>query len=530
MTLQLPYERLLQECGSKHIALYRALREAIASGLLPPGQRLPSTRRLAAMYGLSRGSASLAYELLAAEGYVRAGVGQGTFVAGGRQAPRTELAARTPGEVRAAAAAPSAQPQLSAWGRRVTEQADHRMSDSAHKLEPGCADTISFEPRGIGERWFPWMEWRSRVANQWKRIRERHETPADADGSLELRAQIAARLRRERGIVCRPEDIVVTGGSMQAIALLAQLLLEEERTAVVENPCYQGTRIAVSSTGAKMIQAAVDGEGIVPRDWAASLLFVTPTRQFPTGAVLKLERRLELLSWASRRKAWIVEDDYDSDFRWGGRPIEPLKSLDREGRVVYVGSFSRSMRSEVRIGYAVLPPSLREPFIRAKRLHNPYPESIAEQRALAEWMAEGGYDRHLRRATRVFHRLQDRLRSGLNGELGELFETVPSDAGLSLYTYWKIAPELYGLLASKCRELGVMWGDGQRYEADEAIEANEANEDPFKRTDKRRSAVFGFAHMDEAQIEEGLARIRRAAESLGLLAPGGAEQGGSTHA
>lgn len=539
MKLQLPYERLLRQCGSKHLALYRALRESIAGGLLPPGERLPSTRQLAALYGLSRGSVSLAYEMLAAEGYVRAGVGQGTFVAGEPGVPGTlfgtlERASRDP----EAAKSRQARPALSAWGGRVAGQAAERTDESRARPDREGAETISFLPRGIGEKWFPWMEWRSRVANQWKRMGERPDTAAAAEGSPELRAAIAGRLRRERGIVCRPEDIVVTGGSMQAIAILAQLLLEEGRTAVVENPCYPGTRAAVRATGAELIAQGVDGEGIVPSDWQAALLFVTPTRHFPTGAVLKLERRLELLSWASRRRAWIVEDDYDSDFRWGGRPIEPLKSLDREGRVVYVGSFSRSMRSEVRIGYAVLPPSLREPFVRAKMLYNPYPESIAEQRALAEWITDGGYDRHMRRATRNFHKLQGRLRRGLNEELGELFETVPSDAGLLHYAYWKKEPARYDLLLARCRETGVVWGDGRKYEAAEEAgggddaggQAAAAGDGADPHGGRRRSAVFGFAHLDEAQIEEGLARIRRAAESLGLLKPQGVEQGGSLDA
>ncbi|WP_051318437.1 PLP-dependent aminotransferase family protein [Cohnella thermotolerans] len=516
MTLQLPYERMLSECGSKHLALYRALRDGIAAGTLSPGERLPSTRQLASLYGLSRGSVSLAYEMLAAEGYVRAGVGQGTFVSGvpgaWPSAAAGEPAPDAAGRERSRSAPDT--PALSAWGFRVMEQAEDERDMPA---PPGGSGVLSFFPRGMGEKWFPWMEWRSRVAAQWKRLGDRPDEASTTEGSLELRRAIAGRLRRERGIVCGPEDVVVTGGSMQAIALLTQLLLEEGRTAVVEDPCYQGTLRAVKATGAALVAAKVDGEGIVPQDWDADLLFVTPTRQFPTGAVLKLERRLELLDWASRKRAWIVEDDYDSDFRWGGRPIEPLKSLDREGRVIYVGSFSRTMRPEVRIGYAVLPRSLRTPFVRAKSLYDPHPEGIAEQHALSEWMTDGGYDRHLRRMRRIFQRLQAKLRQGLAEELGDLFDVVPSDAGLLLFAYWKKTPNDYDRLALRCRELGVWWGDGRRY----AVEGGEGSD--------RRSALFGFAHMNEAEVEEGLARIRRAAASLGLSACN-EDQGGCAHA
>lgn len=545
MTLQLPYDRYLAECGSKHLALYRALRDAIATGALPPGDRLPSSRQLAAAYGVSRGSVSLAYDMLSAEGYVRAGVGKGTFVtgeAGARAAGAPDSAAWTSGAAGESTGARGAAgdwpgaagtgagnasggaegrapaPELSAWGRRVAEMEVRRRLGNGRRDE-SRPDAVSFAPMGLGERWFPWMEWKSSVAAQWRKLADRPDDASETEGSLELRRQIAGRLRRERGIVCRPEEVVVTGGSMQAIAILAQLLLEEGRSAVVENPCYPGTRDAVTATGATLVPAPVDAEGIVPRDWDAGMLFVTPTRQFPTGAVLKLERRLELLAWASRRQAWIVEDDYDSDFRWGGRPIEPLKSLDREGRVAYVGSFSRSMRAEVRIGYAVLPASLREPFVRAKSLYDPYPEGIAEQRALAEWMAEGGYDRHMRRSRRIFHKLQSKLREGLEVGMGELFEVVPSDAGLLLFAYWRGKPSDYRRLTDRCREYGVGWGDGRKYSAT-----------PDEKDAGRPSALFGFAHLDEAEVEEGLSRIRRAAESLGLLESAQSNQGGRAHA
>lgn len=551
MTLQLPYDRYLAECGSKHLALYRALRDAIATGALPPGDRLPSSRQLAAAYGVSRGSVSLAYDMLSAEGYVRAGVGKGTFVTGeasaraagapdsaagsGRSAGESGVSSGMTGGTAMAGDSTGANgtgsetdpgepdgwlpvPELSAWGRRVAAMETRRRPGDGWRDE-SRPEAVSFSPRGLGERWFPWMEWKSSVAAQWRKLADRPDGASETEGSLELRRQIAGRLRRERGIVCRPEEVVVTGGSMQAIAILAQLLLEEGRSAVVENPCYPGTRDAVTATGASLVPAPIDAEGIVPRDWDAGMLFVTPTRQFPTGAVLKLERRLELLAWAARRQAWIVEDDYDSDFRWGGRPIEPLKSLDREGRVAYVGSFSRSMRAEVRIGYAVLPASLREPFVRAKSLYDPYPEGIAEQHALAEWMAEGGYDRHMRRSRRIFHKLQSKLREGLEVGMGELFEVVPSDAGLLLFAYWRGKPSDYRRLAERCREFGVGWGDGRKYSAT-----------PDEEGAGRPSALFGFAHLDEPEVEEGLARIRRAAKSLGLLESAHSNQGGRAHA
>ena len=509
---QVPYETRLKECGSKHLALYLALRDGIASGLLEPGARLPSTRQLAELYRLSRGSVSLAYEMLAAEGYVRTGIGQGTFVSGrqGLSAIRPATGERQ-AEAEETAEAGAQKPILSAWGERVAGEADKLFGRAAADLN---FTGISFVPRGMGEKGFPFMEWKSVVSAQWRRLGSIADNHWATEGSYRLRRVLAERLGRERGIRCAAEDIVITGGSMQAIAIIAQLLLEEGRTAVMENPGYPGIRFAVQATGAALHPAEVDEEGIIPRDWDAQLLFVTPTRQFPTGAVLRLERRLELLEWAARRGSWIVEDDYDSDFRWGGRPIEPLKSLDGEGRVVYVGSFSRTMRSEVRIGYAVLPQALRNSFIQAKRLYDPHPEGIAEQNALADWIAEGGYDRHLRRMRRIFHKLQERLKRGLDGSLAEQFEIVPSDAGLSLFAYWRGDEASYRLLRERSRERGVAWQDGGKYRISDS--------------GNRPSALFGFAHLDEKEIESGIDRIRLAARELGLIPH--EDQGGSNHA
>ncbi|SFA93840.1 GntR family transcriptional regulator / MocR family aminotransferase [Cohnella sp. OV330] len=557
MSIQVPYDVRLSACGVKHLALYQAIRDSIVAGKLPPGVKLPSTRTLAESYGLSRGSVSIAYEMLAAEGYVRASVGRGTYVAGADARPAE--AARNRGNGAAteppthakthgaddepvAGLSGSSALGLSGWGLRLVRevrsdvsspegtqaqrtplQGTHQEATSnaaaqlaslqqgAGKVSSLSADSvsdskpfeaISFKPRGMGERWFPWMSWKAAVSAEWRR---RGPAPAEdggaAAGSAELRRAIAGRLRRERGILCEAEDIVVTGGSMQAIALLAQLLLEPGKSAVAEDPCYSGTQRAIRASGAALIAAPVDRQGIVPDDWPAELLFVTPTRQFPTGAVLTYERRMALLDWAAKRGAWIVEDDYDSEFRWSGRPIEPLKSLDRQERVVYVGSFSRAMRQEVRIGYAVLPPALREPFLLAKQLYDPYPAGLTEQRALADWMNQGEYDRHLRRTRRIFNRLQGLLREELS-KLEPLFEVHPADAGLLLFATWTDSPERYDRFALACRQAGACWGDGMIYAA-------------AQRPDER-TALFGFAHLDEDGIATGMRRVRETAARLGL--------------
>lgn len=495
MTLPFAYEARLAECGSKHRAMYQALRDAIAGGLLSPGEKLPSTREMASLYGLSRGSVSLAYEMLASEGYVRAGVGQGTFVAG-----------FTGMDSQSGMRQPAASPSLSAWALRLKPNPENLIKVHTHDFAefPGkCADTVvSFVPRNIGARWFPWAEWRKMLSSVWRNQGRRLEgDKVSAAGDEELRQALAGRLRRERGIRCSAEQIVLTGGSMQAIALLTQLLLEDGKTAAVENPGYTGIRRAVLTTGARLLAGEVDDGGIVPRNWDADVLFVSPTRQYPTGAVLSYERRLELLNWASRRGAWIVEDDYDSDFRWGGRPIEPLKALDREDRVVYIGTFSRLLRPEIRIGFAVVPPALWDLFVEAKRLYEPYPTGLAEQKALAMWMTRGGYDRHLRRMRRIYGRLERTLRRAMEEQLGDWFRPVPSDAGLHVYALWRKDRARYEGLRQACRMSGVEWKDAGEYH--------------WEGRGEPPSAIFGFAHLDEEHIREGIARIRKASDSLG---------------
>ncbi|MCD9026450.1 PLP-dependent aminotransferase family protein [Cohnella silvisoli] len=522
MIFPVAYSAKLAESGSKHLALYQAIREAIMEGKLSPQEKLPSTRQLAALFGLSRGSVSLAYEMLAAEGFVQAGVGQGTFVAGWEDEEHTANKIHSGDEQ---ANVSLAAPALTAWGRRLMElQAAvtplSAVNIIARNQQSSRPEPISFVPNGVGMKWFPWMEWKAEVGAQWKRFGESWEIESDStEGSLQLRQAIANRLRRERGITCDAEDIVITAGSMQAITLLTQLLLEEGKTAVIENPCYTGIKRAIQATGASFIAQGVDGQGIVPQDWDAQLLFVTPTRQFPTGAVLSYERRRALLSWASRRNGWIVEDDFDSDFRWGGRPIEPLKALDREGRVVYVGTFSRSMCTGVRIGYAVAPKELVQPLILAKKLYDPFPSGIAEQQALASWMSEGGYDRHMRRMRRVYGKLEGKLRTGLERDLAGLFEVNASDAGLHLYAKWKKSNDEYRQLVEECGRRGVLWKDGEGYTVYERHDSN-----PHV-----PSALFSFAHLDEGEIDVGLNLIREAAESISLI-DSSRGQGGTVHA
>ncbi|MCK8490120.1 PLP-dependent aminotransferase family protein [Paenibacillus sp. MBLB2552] len=470
----------------KYLAVYYALRAAILDGTLPEGTRLPATRELAELYGLSRGSVSQAYDMLHADGYVRTSVGSGTFVAGGLQPPLADDG-------------PKAPIALSRWGQRAT--AAMAIGGDAGEAPPpeGAPVPISYRDGGPWEALFPGAEWNSALA--WAARSKPGASSgegADPAGEPELRAAIAAHLRRSRGIAAEAEHICLFNGSMQALTLLTQLLLGEGEPAVLEDPCYYGISRAVAACGGVAVPAALDEGGIVPRDWEARLLFVTPGRQFPTGAVLSHARRRELLAWASRRNAVIVEDDYDSEFRWGGRPLEPLKALDREERVVYVGSFSKTMFAALRVGYAVLPRALVRPVASAKALYEPVPPARQEQRALARFMRTGGYERHLRRMRRHYGAKQEAFRRCFEQELGKLFHLRPADAGLLLYAEWRRNPEEYAAFRAAAAARGVRFRDAAVYRI----------------TPGRPAACFPFSHLAEETLIEGVFRMKAAWEDI----------------
>ncbi|WP_258881599.1 PLP-dependent aminotransferase family protein [Paenibacillus sp. sptzw28] len=486
MESRIAFDRYYRELGRKSEALFQALREAIVEGVLTEGMRLPSSRKLAELYNLSRGSVNQAYEMLIAEGFVRTEAGSGTFVAF-RVSETAE--ARRRGEISSAPIA------LSGWAQRL--EAARRPDDSGGQEAAG---QIDFNIGQVDPGLFPVEGWKTSLYAEIREMMDHWPIPAaPLEGYMPLREAIAHELRRSRGIDAEPSHLFITNGSMQAIALLSLLLVSPGSAVVLENPGYPGTKSAVQAAGGSIIAAPVDDCGIVPADWAAQLLFVTPTRHFPSGAVLTAGRRKELLEWAGTRGAVIVEDDYDSELRWGGRPAEPLKALDREGRVVYLGTFSKTMYSDLRIGYAVLPESLVEPFRRAKALLEPLPSGMAEQRALANFMASGGYARHLRRMRRVCGRRLIRFQEQMNGRLERWFRWVETDAGLHLYAQWRGEAEDYARFQAACGNAGVRWSDGGRFWIG-----------------KREycSALFGFSHLTEEMIELGASRMEEVAKSL----------------
>lgn len=494
MPLQLLYETKLKQHRRKTQALFHALRESIMSGKLAAGERLPSTRALAEQYGLSRGTVNVVYDMLQAQGYVEARPGSGTVVA------------YTGGNVHVPATDPDAATGLSQWGERVNLLPESRMGstlvlgtdDAPARGEHPAEGIIDFSVGRVDLRHFPVQVWNRllfiQVRDQYEE--ERRDAYAAA-GHRPLREGIARHLRRTRGLDVQPEEVVIVSGSHQALALLAQLIVDPGDAAVVEDPGYAGLARAIVASGGRVLPCPVDRNGLVtealPAD--ARMVVVTPGRHFPTGAVMPMERRLELLRHAEQSGCWIIEDDYDSEFRFRGRPIEPLKALDRSGRVVFIGTFSRTMMQDLRLGYAVLPPGLLEAFRKAKQLLEPHPVAILEQRALAAFLNGGEYERHLRRMRRLYMRRSEHFAALLQASLKHVFNVYPNDAGLHIFAEWTDTDEAFTRFLTACAALGVRVPDLR----------------PAYTGAVRPAAAFGFAHLEEEVMAEGARRMAEAA-------------------
>jgi len=393
--------------GDRVGAIYRALLEAIRAGRLGVGDRLPPSRVLARDLGVARNTVATAYERLVAEGFLDSRVGDGTYVAG--------LAAPVPAPRRAGALHPRA-----GWTfRALPVSGEHPVPP--HDFRVGIPDA------GL----FPFDTWRRLVAAELRAGAHSPGTYAHPAGLPALRAAIVRSLALSRGVAAEPDEVIVTHGTQQALDLVARVLVEPGDVVAVEDPGYPFARELFASYGARVVPVRVDAEGLVVEEVpdGARLVFTTPSHQFPLGPPLSMARRTALLELANRQRIAIVEDDYDSEFRFTERPLETLHAMDRHGRVVYVGTFSKSLVPALRSGYLVAPASLREALLGARQLADGY-GAPAEQAALAHFVADGMLARHLRRARATYAERRGLVIDGLQRLLGQRLELVPSAAGL----------------------------------------------------------------------------------------------------
>jgi GntR family transcriptional regulator/MocR family aminotransferase len=470
--------------GEKTVAVYRSLREAIVDGRLPAGHRLPPTRALAAELGVSRGSVATAYERLAAEGYLTARVGSGTFVAAIaplRRAPKTAADPLRPRADWAIAPAPTS-------GTEPAPRYDFRT---------GIPDA----------RLFPFDTWRRLVAAEMRVGANNPGTYASPEGHPALRAAIARYLGYARSLRVAAGDVVVTNGTQQALDLVGKVLLRPGDVVAVEEPGYPPARRLFEASGCRVVGVPVDDDGLVVSalPGGCRLVYTTPSHQFPLGRPMGLARRRELLDWARRRPVAIVEDDYDSEFRFSARPLEPLFSLDEAGRVLYAGTFSKSMIPAVRTGFLVVPPGLRDAVAAARQLSDGY-GSPPLQAALARFIDDGLLARHVRRAGKEYAERHAQISHALS-EISAL-ELLPSAAGLHVAAL--LRPGDRAVLSEPDDHAALLEpGDGAGHRTAtvvaEAARRGLAVEDLSAYATSQAGFVFGFGAVDPALIGEGMA-------------------------
>jgi GntR family transcriptional regulator/MocR family aminotransferase len=463
--------------------LYEGLRRHILDGSLAAGMRLPATRGLARDLGVSRNTVLNAYEQLLAEGYLEGRLGSGTYVPPTLPEDMTQvcraLAARKP--------APARRRTLSRRGELLarTPMAPARPSRTPRPFRPGIPALDAF----------PFETWTRLVARYHRGPPRDFLSYGDPAGYGPLRRAIAAHLGPARAVHCAPEQVLITSGSQQGIDLIARLLLDPGDTAWVEDPGYVGGRAALAGSGVHLAAVPLDANGLdvhAGRSLApnARLAYVTPSHQYPLGVTMSLPRRLALLDWARRADAWVVEDDYDSEFRYAGRPLAALQGLDPDGRVIYLGTFSKTLFPSLRLGYLVVPPDLIDAFVRARAATDRQTSTLT-QAVVADFLAEGHFLRHVRRMRTLYAQRQEALLRSAGRELGGLLELNACETGLHLVGW---LPE------------GREDRDASRAAAGAGVEAPPLSGYRVERRG-RGGLVLGYAGCDPRQIREGIRRL-----------------------
>ncbi|MGH9382294.1 MAG: PLP-dependent aminotransferase family protein [Thermoanaerobaculia bacterium] len=516
------------------LRLYESLRERIVEGELKPGERLPPTRAVARDLAMPRSVVVAAYRQLLSEGYVQARVGSGTWVS--PVVPDALLTA--PPAHRPRRNGSRAEPRLSELARHAVAANPARLERRLARAEREC---ISFSLESALADGISTEIWTRLVRGHLEHPPPGYGPP---EGCLELRRALAEYLRQSRGIAADPEQIVTVAGAQQGIDLLARALLQPGDGVVIEDPGFRGARLAFETLGARIVACPVDRSGIdirraaerpaetpaaeaaglragrqgrrplqpqasgspVEREGAIRLAFVTPSHQFPTGEVMSLARRRELLDWAHAANAIVVEDDYEGEFRFAGRPLPAIHALDGEARVVYLGTFSRILYPDLRLGYMVLPRSLVEPIAALKRLSDGF-TPVTPQAALADFIGGGHYQRHLRRLQRQMRDRRHALLASLEAELGDAVEVTGAASGLHVAVWFhEPGPQAEGALVANARDLRVSVHPLS----------------PFCITAPSRLGVLlGYSRLRDAEIREGVRRLAMAwrATRRALVAP-----------
>lgn len=404
-----------------HRQIYDAYRATIIGHNLRAGQQIPSTRALASELGISRIPVLNAYAQLLAEGYFESRVGNGTFVSTSLPEQLTSCEDRGAG----LAKAPSGP-------RRVSR----RCALLPHIGSPWLQGRGAFSVGQLAFDRFPLQVWSNLVARHCRSVRASSLNYGDPRGSKDFREAIATYLRTARAVHCEAHQIMVVSGSQQALEISARVLLDPGSRVWIEDPCYPFMRDALTMAGCRLMPVPVDSEGL---DVAAGIrlcrkaraAYVTPSHQYPLGVTMSASRRLQLLDWAQRSGSWIVEDDYDSEYRYEAMPISSLQGLDRNSRVIYIGTFSKTLFPSLRIGYMVVPPDLIERFVAVRHTMDLFPPHMY-QAVLTDFINEGHFSRHIRKTRLLYSERRSALVEAIRSEFGSRLEIGGGEAGMHL--------------------------------------------------------------------------------------------------
>jgi GntR family transcriptional regulator/MocR family aminotransferase len=479
----------LTGAGPLYQQIYRSLRTAILSGRLCSGDRLPVTRGLAAELKVSRNVVLIAYEQLIAEGYAVGRVGSGTFVAAAIPESMLRVASNR------GLPAPPPHPatlRLSAYARRILADAEPDLP------RPSSAAPIRYDftyYRASTDD-FPADLWRRLIT---RRLRALDLEYSPARGDAALRTEISAYLRRARAVESTPDQILLVNGSQQALDLIARVLIDPGDSVVIEAAHYSGAREAFRAAGARLLPIPLDPHGLItsrlPRGRRVRLAYVTPSHQLPTGAILPLDRRLALLAWAARTGAYILEDDYDGEYRYEGRPLEAVQALDRDGRVIYTGTFSRILFPSLRMGYVVMPQSLAPVLTSAKWVADRH-TSLVQQGALAGFLREGHLERTVRRAQVRNAARRAALLRAIEKHFGNDVEVFGAGAGVHVLVHFRRVPaSRTDQLVNRAAAAGVRVHSSASY---------------YLRPPDRCELVLGYGAMTEREIAAGIRALESA--------------------
>jgi GntR family transcriptional regulator / MocR family aminotransferase len=474
--------------------IYESVRRAILSGEFFPGKPLPASRFLAEQLGVSRTTVVNAYDQLLAEGYLESRTGAGTFVAS--QLPEDILHAPNFKSQKKANRDLPRQPKLSDYGNKLAKNTYNVLRNQRPP------ELLPFQHGLPALDKFPIEIWSKLTVNRQKYSSLKLFSYGEMAGFRPLREAIATHLKSARGVNCTPDQIIITNGTQQAIDLIGRILLNTNDQVWMEEPCYLGARDIFSSMGADISYVDIDNEGfnvhqIPAQNQTARLVYITPSHQFPLGVTMSLARRLNLLEWASKNNAWVIEDDYNSEYRYAGRPLASLQGLDRDGRVIYIGTFSKTIFPALRLGCLVVPRDLIEIFTAARALtdlHSP----IIEQAVLADFISEGHFSRHIRRMRTLYEKRQAVLVEEVRKNLKEFIKIEKAESGMHIIG-WLPENICAKTVAKKAAEFNL-------------------NITPvlihYNKTFSPNGLMFGYAAFNENQIKKGVRQLAKAMQSL----------------